>query len=107
MRGRATAVAAALAVGLLAGCSNTVDGSVAMTTEPRPGPAADAMTMDCSEYVQLDEQDQIAVIEAILEEQGAGSTSESAEMTKIIIGTMCQFLPAMKVSDVLVGVPPP
>jgi hypothetical protein len=28
-------------------------------------------------------------------------------MMKIIVTTMCQFLPAMKVSDVLVGVPPP
>lgn len=104
MRRLAVIVAAAT---LVAGCSHTVEGSVAMTTEPRPGPAADALTMKCNEFVKLDEADQVAVVEAILSEQAGDMTPESADMMKIIVTTMCQFLPAMKVKDVLVGVPPP
>jgi hypothetical protein len=107
MRRHVAAAAAALAVGLLAGCSHTIEGSVAMTTEPRPGPAADALTMKCSEYSKLDTDDKVAVIEAIMEEQGAGMTSESASMMQILVDTMCQFLPTMKVTEVLVGMPPP
>ena len=69
-----------------------------------PAPA-NAQTMTCEEYTGLDEATQKAVIRAILTE--AGVTDAEAEFTAMLMaGAMCQFMPELKVSEVVSGSPP-
>ncbi|WP_163688606.1 hypothetical protein [Mycolicibacterium gadium] len=68
-----------------------------------PAPA-NAQTMTCEEYTGLDEATQKAVVKAILNEDGV--TEEMAELTAMLMaGAMCQFMPDMKVSEVVSGPP--
>lgn len=64
-----------------------------------------ATSMTCEEFADLDEATQLAVVRAILGEEG--TTDETAEMTAMIMaGAMCQFMPGMTVSEVVSGSPP-
>jgi hypothetical protein len=64
-----------------------------------------ATTMTCDEYTGLDEATQLAVIRAILGEEG--SSDEAGEMTAVLLaGAMCQFMPDLTVSEVVSGSPP-
>ena len=68
-----------------------------------PPPNAESMT--CEEFADLDEATQKAVVRAILKDQG--QTDETAEMTALLMaGAMCQFMPALTVSEVVTGSPP-
>jgi hypothetical protein len=124
------AAAALITVGVLAGCSHTTAGSVAMTTEPGPSttrssnptptstipsssaPSApgapapgDAMTMTCKEYSELDEDSQQAVIDEIVGEQGSLIGPENAELAKTLADATCGFLPDAVLSEILLGGP--
>jgi len=127
-----TAAAALIAAGLLAGCSQTTTGTVAMTTEPGPSttrsskptptptspssstpstPGApapdDALTMTCKEYSGLDEDTQQAVIDEILDQEGSVLGPENAELAKTLADATCGFLPDAVLSEILFGGPPP
>lgn len=130
-----TAAAALITVGLLAGCSQTTTGTVAMTTEPGPSttrsskptptptsprsstpskpstPGApapdDALTMTCKEYSGLDEDTQQAVIDEILGQEGSVLGPENAELAKTLADATCGFLPDAVLSEILFGGPPP
>jgi hypothetical protein len=128
-----TAAAALITVGVLAGCSQTTTGTVAMTTEPGPttmrsskptptpdsptssprpstpgGPAPDdALTMTCKEYSGLDEDTQQAVIDEILGQEGSVLGPENAELAKTLADATCGFLPDAVLSEILFGGPPP
>ncbi|CDO07779.1 hypothetical protein C1S82_06765 [Mycolicibacterium cosmeticum] len=119
---------------LLAGCARTTEGSVAMTTEPGPAlttrptaPATpttpsrtprgstvpdvpappDALTMSCSDYTQLDEATQKAVVNAILEQEQSILTPDNIDVAKTLADAVCQFLGDSTVSEVLLGGPVP
>ena len=127
-----TAAAALIAVGVLAGCSQTTSGTVAMTTEPGPSttrsskptptsssprsstpstPGApapdDALTMTCKEYSGLDEATQQATIEEILGQEGSVLGPENAELAKTLADATCGFLPDAVLSEILFGGSPP
>ncbi|WP_319448522.1 MULTISPECIES: hypothetical protein [unclassified Mycobacterium] len=126
-----TAAAALITVGVLAGCSQTTTGTVAMTTEPGPtttrsskptptsdrptssapstpgAPAPDdAMTMTCKEYSDLDEDTQQAVIDEIIGQEGSLIGPENAELAKTLADATCGFLPDAVLSEILFGGPP-
>ncbi len=72
---------------------------------PDVPPPANAQSMTCDEFADLDEATQKAVVRAILTENGA--TGEMAEMTALLMaGAMCQFMPNLTVSEVVSGSPP-
>jgi hypothetical protein len=127
-----TAAAALITVGVLAGCSQTTTGTVAMTTEPGPttmrsskptptpesptssrpstpgAPAPDdALTMTCKEYSGLDEDTQQAVIDEILGQEGSVLGPENAELAKTLADATCGFLPDAVLSEILFGGSPP
>ena len=58
---RTLTVAALMCAGLLAGCTQTVTGTVAQTTEPGP-PIPDATMVTCKEYSGLTEDAQLAIV---------------------------------------------
>ena len=114
-------------VAMLAGCSRTTTGTVAMTTEPGPStartstprtpssaprtPSADAppdsLTMTCGEYSDLDKDTQLAVIDAILAQEGSVLGPQNSEIAKTLADAVCQFLPESTVSEILLGGGPP
>jgi hypothetical protein len=126
-----TAAAALILVGALAGCSRTTTGTVAMTTEPGPPttsrtpsttskpttprsptstprtatvPApANALTMTCKEYLELDDETKLAVVQAILGEEESFLGPDEAELLKPLADGLCQLLPTSPVSEVLMG----
>jgi hypothetical protein len=125
------ATAALIAVGVLAGCSQTTTGTVSMTTEPGPSttrsseptstpanptPSAqstpgapapdDAMTMTCKEYSDLDEDTQQAVIDEIISQEGSLIGPENDELAKTLADATCGFLPDAVLSEILFGGPP-
>lgn len=134
---RALAATGLVTVALLAGCARTTEGSVAMTTEPGPAlttrpstPATssaptstrrapggstvpdvpappNALTMKCSDYTQLDEASQKAVVNAILEQEQSILTPDSIDVAKTLADAVCQFLSDSTVSEVLLGGPVP
>jgi len=125
------AAAALILVGVLAGCSRTTTGEVAMTTErglttsarttpqttpripstrtpstprtPNPNAPANSLTMSCEEYNDLDEDTQRAVVDEIISQEDSVFDPQVAEVAKTLADAMCQFLPTSKVSDVLFG----
>lgn len=133
----APAATALVTVALLAGCARTTEGAVAMTTEPGPAlttrstapttssaptttsraprgstvpdvPAPpDALTMKCSDYTQLDEATQKAVVNAILEQEQSILTPDNIDVAKTLADAVCQFLAESTVSEVLLGGPVP
>jgi hypothetical protein len=75
------------------------------------GPAVpappNALTMTCSEYGDLDEATQTAVVQAILEQQENPLGTGGADVAKPLADVMCQFLPTSTVNQVLLGEGPP
>lgn len=135
MRTRVLVAAATFVVaGFVTSCDRTTPGTVAMTTEPggslgtstssrpttssprtssprttTPGapPSGDPLDTTCQEYVGLDEASQAAVIDAILSDEKSVFGPEEAELAKTLADAACTFLPASKVSEILLGDTPP
>jgi hypothetical protein len=136
MRTRVLVAAATfLVAGVLTGCDRTTPGTVAMTTEPGGSlrtttssprtstprtstprtprtssdapPPGDALEVTCQEYVDLDEADQTALIEAILSDESSVLAPKDSEIAKTLADAVCTFLPASKVSEILLGETPP
>lgn len=124
--------AAAICLGVTTGCERTVGGTVAMTTQPGPTttrpwttsarpttsaptntaptsevPApANASTMTCREYSQLDDATRLAVLRAILADEQGMFPGGSEDIAKTVADAMCQFLPDSTVKELLLGEPP-
>lgn len=111
--------AALMCVGLAAACVRTTEGTVAMTTQPgapldssrsttSPGVApSDAMTMSCGEFIDLDAEDRLAVVDEILATGASVFGPLGQEFASSMAHTMCQFLPGSTVYEILMGAPPP
>jgi len=120
-----------MCVGLSA-CVRTIEGSVAMTTEPGgqtptsttststsrtrtsspqttsevPAPP-NAMTMKCDEFTQLDQAERLAVVNEILSQENSVFGQLGDEFAESMANTMCQFMPDETVHEVLTGFTPP
>jgi hypothetical protein len=125
------AVAALLAAGAVAGCGQTIPGTVAMTTEPgfsprnsapstsgpstskprsSPGVPApsNSLTMTCEEFSDLDPETQAAVVTAILGDFGPMIGDEDGQKMRMAADALCQFMPPdMVLSEILMGGSPP
>ena len=66
-----------------------------------------ALTMTCSEYNDLDEATQLAVIRAILAQRNNSLGPEEEMVALLMANSMCQFLPDAVVSDMVLGGSPP
>lgn len=138
MWARVFVAAAAIAVaGSIAGCSQTVPGTVAMTTEPgfsnrtttssprttsprtstprtstprTPSdnpPPSDVAAVTCKEYLTFDPDTQTSVVEEILTDQASVLGPGDAEIAKTLVDAVCTFLPNGRVSEILTGGGPP
>lgn len=101
-RARTLTVAALVSAGLLAGCTQTVTGTVAQTTEPGP-PIPDATSVTCKEYSGLTEDAQLAIVGELMKETGARSGNQRTLVAKTLADAICKVLPTAKLSDILVG----
>ena len=63
--------------------------------------------MTCSEYNDLDEATKLAVIRAILAEEGNSIGPEREMIALLMADAMCQFMPDSRVNEVVTGVSPP
>lgn len=97
-----TAAAALLSAGLLAGCTQTVTGTVAMTTEPGP-PVPDAQTVTCREYGDLAEDAQLAIIGELMDAGTGRAGSQRTKVAKTLADAICDVLPTARLSEILVG----
>jgi hypothetical protein len=77
------------------------------TDVPEVPAPANALTMTCGEFNDLDEATRLAVIRAILaaEDNPLGPDGES--VGQMLADAACQFLPDATVNEVLLGSPPP
>jgi hypothetical protein len=115
------ALAALLAAGAVAGCGRTVEGQVAMTTEPGfstststprsssdvPAPS-NSQTITCEEFSALDPETQAAVITEILGEFGPMIGDQDGERMRLAADALCQFMPGdIVLSEILMGGSPP
>ena len=130
MRTRVQVAAAALLVaGVVGGCSQTVPGTVAMTTEPgaststresspsrsprtttpgTPGAPGVAQTITCGEFMDLSAEEQAAVIGEIFGNYGDMVGTEEMDTMRMAADAMCQFLPKdIALNDILLGGSPP
>ncbi|MCV7417779.1 hypothetical protein H7K36_20935 [Mycolicibacterium litorale] len=96
------AAGALLSAGLLAGCTQTVTGTVAQTTEPGP-PIPDAQTVTCKEYGALEEDAQLAIIGELMKEGSGRMGSQRTVVAKTLADAICEYLPAARLSEILVG----
>ena len=55
---------------------------------------SDSLTMTCEQYSDLDADTQLAVIDAILAQEGSVLGPQNAEIAKTLADAVCQFLPA-------------
>ncbi|MGE2716033.1 hypothetical protein ACQI4L_18410 [Mycolicibacterium litorale] len=94
--------AALLAAGLLAGCTQTVTGTVAQTTEPGP-PIPDAASVTCKEYSALEEDAQLAIIGELMKQGSGQAGSQRTVVAKTLADAICEVLPSARLSDILVG----
>jgi hypothetical protein len=62
-----------------------------------------ALTMTCSEYNDLDEATQLAVIRAILAQRNNPMGPEEEMVALLMANSMCQFLPDAVVGDMVLG----
>ena len=62
--------------------------------------------MKCSEYSELDDATQLAVLRAILADQHSILGEGNDEIAKAIADPMCQFMPESTVRELLGGSPP-
>ena len=117
-----------MCLGLVA-CEKTVEGSVAMTTQPGPSTSASpttsrtrtpspettsevpalagALTMKCDEFVKLEQPARIAVVREILKQENSVFGQLGDEFAESMANTMCQFMPDAPVREVLMGSGPP
>lgn len=105
MRTRVVTAAMLIAVALTTGCVRTTPGTVAQTTEPRP-PGPDPQTVTCSEYLELDEDVKISVIEEIVSGGDTPFGQRSGVVAKTLADTLCELLPQAPLSRLLMGGPP-
>jgi hypothetical protein len=63
----------------------------------------DSLTMTCDDYNQLDEETQLAVIDAILADERSILSPSNVEIAKSLADAVCQFLTDSTVSEVLLG----
>ncbi|MFS0901108.1 hypothetical protein [Mycolicibacterium litorale] len=91
-----------LSAGLLAGCTQTVTGTVAQTTEPGP-PIPDATSVTCKEYAALEEDAQLAIIGELMKEGSGGAGSQRTVVAKTLADAICEVLPSARLSDILIG----
>jgi hypothetical protein len=76
------------------------------TDVPEVPAPPNAQTMTCGEYNDLDEATQLAVIRAILAEEGNPEGNQDEMVAAIMATAMCQFLPSAVVKEVVRGEPP-
>ncbi|WP_099024578.1 hypothetical protein [Mycolicibacterium palauense] len=98
-RTRAAAAALSLAC-LVAGCSRSIEGQVAQTTEPV---SAD---VTCSEFVALSDKDRVEVISKIMNGDEPSRPSEQPFFLVALAGVLCERAPDAKVKDILVRLRP-
>ncbi|MGD9619089.1 MAG: hypothetical protein AB7G47_03060 [Mycolicibacterium sp.] len=67
-----------------------------------PAPA-NALTMGCGEFNDLDEATRLAVVREILSQEGNPLGPDGEFVGQILAEAACQFLPSATVSDVLLG----
>jgi hypothetical protein len=123
------AAAAVLVAGVVGGCSQTVPGTVAMTTEPgaststresspsrsprtttpgTPGAPGVAQSITCGEFMELSAEEQVAVIGEIFGNYGDMVGTEEMDTMRMAADAMCQFLPKdIALNDILLGGSPP
>ncbi|GAS99451.1 uncharacterized protein RMCC_6416 [Mycolicibacterium canariasense] len=77
------------------------------STVPDVPAPPNALTMKCSDYTQLDEATQKAVVNAILEQEQSILTPDNIDVAKTLADAVCQFLVGSTVSEVLLGGPVP
>ncbi|WP_245234090.1 hypothetical protein [Mycobacterium sp. PS03-16] len=102
MRARRVTAAALLLAGVLTGCTRTVTGTVAQTTEPGP-PVPDAQTITCAEYIDLDEDAQLAVVGELTGDGGGSLGSQGTVVAKTLADAICEYLPTARLSEILIG----
>ncbi|MCK0176283.1 MULTISPECIES: hypothetical protein [Mycobacteriaceae] len=100
--GRVWVGTALLATVLLSGCTRTTTGTLAQTTEPGP-PLVTAQTMTCAEYADLDEQAQLAAVQELVGSQRNPLGSQGVMVAKTLADAICQYLPAARLSEILLG----
>jgi hypothetical protein len=99
---RTLAAVALLSAGLLAGCTQTVTGTVAQTTEPGP-PVPDAQSVTCKEYTALDEGSQIAIVGELMKGGSGEMERQRTVVAKTLADAICKYLPDARLSEILVG----
>ncbi|MCH9710209.1 MAG: hypothetical protein K0U70_06785 [Actinomycetia bacterium] len=67
-----------------------------------PAPA-NALTMRCTEYNELDEATRVAVVREVLAQENNPLGPNGEFVGQILADAACQFLPSARVSDVLMG----
>ena len=67
-----------------------------------PAPA-NALTMRCQEFSDLDEATRVAVVREILGQENNPLGPDGEFIGQILADAACQFLPSARVSDVLMG----
>lgn len=95
-------VAALLCAGLLTGCTQTVTGTVAQTTEPGPQ-IPDATSITCKEYSGLEDDAQLAIVGELTKESSGRSGNQRTIVAKTLADAICEVLPSAKLSDILIG----
>lgn len=99
---RTLTAAALLCAGLLTGCTQTVTGTAAQTTEPGP-PIPDATSITCKEYISLEEDAQLAIVGELMKESSDRSGNQRTIVAKTPADAICEVLPSAKLSDILIG----
>ncbi|WP_235849860.1 hypothetical protein [Mycolicibacterium doricum] len=99
---RTLTIAALLCAGWLAGCTQTVTGTVAQTTEPGP-PIPDATMITCKEYGGLTEDAQLAIVGELVAEGSDRLSGQRTAVAKTLADAICEVLPSAKLSDILIG----
>ena len=72
--------------------------STPLPTVPAP---ANASTMTCSEYLELDEATRLAVVNAVLKDDSGALGSMGGNLAKTMTDMACEWVPDLTVSQVL------
>jgi hypothetical protein len=73
------------------------------TDIPQVPAPANALTMKCAEFSELDEATRLAVVREILSQESNPLGPDGEFVGQILADAACQFLPGARVSDVLMG----
>ncbi|CAN3131395.1 DUF732 domain-containing protein [Mycobacterium sp. smrl_JER01] len=73
------------------------------TDVPQVPAPANAMTMTCEEFSDLDEPTRVAVVREILSQEGNPLGPDGEFVGQILADAACQFLPSAVVADILLG----